>query len=149
MNGANFADSAMVSVLPSVLVLECFSNDFFDSGWRRCASSDGGLTTSGNSTLSVLPKPEWFTIAQFRFTAEGRDWVLGDVMATNSNAGVDIRVVGIETGAVISKGTTVGFELQVQSTNNAFVQNDLTIDAIGNSGVPVRIITGSYTVRTN
>jgi uncharacterized protein YjdB len=150
IDGVSLSDATLVTVLPSVLTLELFQSSFFGDGeWVACGSSEGSCNISSSSSLSVLPRPEWFTIQRFRVTAGGRDWVVDNIAASNSNPSVDVRVVGLTNGEVIPKDQVVEFELQIQPTSGAQVSNALTIDVIGNNGDPTRIITATYTITTN
>jgi len=152
LDGVSVTGTLDLQISPSTLRIEQFSDGFFDPGYSGCGSvgSSGGdgCTISSSSSTQVVPAPTWFTLGKFRITAEGRDWKVDSVSITQFGA-AGTRVLGLSNGDVISAGSSVEVEAQIQSTSGIQESGIFSVDVITNNGSRTNAITGSYSITTN
>jgi hypothetical protein len=152
LDGVSVTGTLELQVLPSTLRIERFSGSFFDPGYSDCGSvgSSGGTgcTISSASSVQLLPAPTWFTLGKFRITAEGRDWKVDSVSITQFGSATT-RVLGLSNGEIISSGSSVVVEAQIQSTNGIQESEIFSVDVITNNGSRTNAITGFYKKTTN
>ena len=152
LDGVSVTGTLELQVLSSTLRIEEFSDSYFDPGYSECGSvgSSGGTgcTISSAGSVQLLPAPAWFTLGKFRITAEGRDWKVDSVSITQFGSATT-RVLGLSNGEIISSGSSVVVEAQIQSTNGIQESETFSVDVITNNGSRTNAITGFYKKTTN
>jgi hypothetical protein len=152
LDGVSVTGTLELQVLPSTLRIEQFSDSSFDPGYSDCGSvgSSGGTgcTISSASSVQLLPAPTWFTLGKFRITAKGRDWKIGSVLITQFGSAAT-RVLGLSNGEIISSGSSIVVEAQIQSTNGIQESEIFSVEVITNNGSRMSAITGVYDKTTN
>lgn len=150
VDGVALSGSLALTVSPSTLEISRESG--LTGGFSICggvgSAQSSACFISSTQNLSVVPAPTWFTVDRYRLRALGRDWTIDDVTLTEFGVAAT-RVVGLQSGDVISAGAVVEIEIQIQSTTGILEEEIFALDAIDNDGSSTRGITGFYSVTTN
>ncbi len=139
------SDNVQIDVLQPAVTLYQKQEDFFGGGAFTSVSFPYSSASSVQVSVSGIPTPTTYKLATFKLKAQGKNFTISNVSATDTTANVMPYFSGISESLVITDGAEVQFNLICPLTKGATTNLSFSFKILETD----QIFSSSYTFKSN